>query len=84
MQKTCTEQSAGPMMLGNYNHLSYYQPPSFLHSGDHIKSISNTAIKEHTPLDLISKMHMEKGSVDQRNVSPTSTKSVQYQHFPFK
>lgn len=75
-------------MLGNYNHLSYYQPPTFLHSGDHIKSINhqlnNPELKEHTPLDLISKMHLEKGNIEQRNSSPSTAKSVQFQHFPFK
>lgn len=63
--------------------MSYYQPPTFLHSGDHIKSI-NTGLKEHTPLDLISKMHLEKGTSEKMNISPTAAKTVQYQHFPFK
>lgn len=74
------------MLLGSYNHLSFYQSPAFLQS-DHLKTLN--ADKEQTPLDLISKMHLEKSatttdSIANPNEPPALTKTGPYQHFPYK
>lgn len=82
------------MLLGSYNHLSFYQSPAFLQSSDHLKSLTQITSpegKEQTPLDLISKMHLEKGAppppsepLPSANEPPVVVpKGAPYQHFPY-
>jgi hypothetical protein len=93
LQKSSAEPGAGSMLLGSYNHLSFYQSPAFLQSSDHLKSlnqITSPEVKEQTPLDLISKMHLEKGAppsepLPSANEPPAVVpKSAPYQHFPYR
>lgn len=96
LQKGSVEPGAGSMLLGSYNHLSFYQSPAFLQSADHLKSLTQITSpdrKEQTPLDLISKMHLDKGasplppsSVETLPSSnePSVPKGAPYQHFPYR